>query len=258
MAQVDDGRARRCLRGQTGAAGELNGTAVRGEKVDEHEGQIGRVLGQQVGGQGACFLSAGGPGENSAELADGDQPAFAEHSPGRFCRHPQNSPDASLLVVDRAEGEREVGLFNVAVTLQHQQEVLGPARLALAEHAFQHVADGGPELGEGLRGRLPDGRGMLVAQQGNRGVVVDHGQLRSPEDGQGGSGQQDHAHRRAQRAGPAPGHPQRRGPPVHRGDQGADLAGPRQHPPESIEGVVVARRFTALARCAHRSSSHPA
>src|SRR3954468_9521797 len=118
----------------------------------------------------------------AAELAKGAQAACRDHLRGRLRHGGEGANDRSLLVVDRAVGEREVRLLAEALAVEEQESVLRPGRLAPFEHALEHRPDDGPDLGPNLAAGGPERGRMLRTQDLRVAVVVDERELRAPPE----------------------------------------------------------------------------
>jgi hypothetical protein len=220
--EIDDrGRAReqrgvRPVRGAGVGRGELARLAGR---VGEREGQVVAVGGERAVDRGEQVALAGGRARGLGELAQGGQPALAEHAVGLLdddAQHPRRLP---ALVAERAVGERVVGLLAVAAALQEQPQVLVPRRGPARHHRLDPRADVAPDLGPDLVG-APAERPRVLGRQrvGRVRVVVEERQLGAPRHPHREAGAEHDAHGRLQALRPALGRAERGRRPVERRD----------------------------------------
>ena len=155
-----------------------------------------RVRGEGGGTQGAGVLPGAGVGRAHGELAQQGQLALADDALGLLGHRAEDAAVAALLVDDGAVGEGEIGFLDIAVALHEQEQgfVVGPlvAGECLLGTRADHVPDLVPDIGR----VLAQGVGMLGAQHGDIGVVVEidqaaappgkHGLARGQDDANGG------------------------------------------------------------------------
>ena len=135
-----------------------------------------------------------------AGSAGGARPAPARWSPRP---PPSTPPTPPRLVADRAVGEGEVALLEVAVAVEGEQQVV--ERDGLAAHRLpEHRADESQTSGKISGAGLPSARGCLVApEDGPVAVVVEEDELGPPGDDHGEPRLEHDADRGAQALRPA-------------------------------------------------------
>ncbi len=105
---------------------------------------------------------------------------LGEHARGAVGQHEIHADDLAI-VAYRGDRGREVAPFQHAVAVELQQRILELGRLA--RQGFHDVGlQARPEFRTHQRKRLAHGAGMLVAQQGGIGVVIEQPELRPPGD----------------------------------------------------------------------------
>src|SRR3954468_10487862 len=164
-----------------GSRRERQRTGFAGE-IEERETDVAAILADDPHGGRANRRHVVHRRGGAAELAKGAQAARREHLRGRLRDGGEGADDRSLLVVDRAVGEREVRLLAEALAVEEQESVLRPGRLAPLEHALEHRPDDGPDLGPHLASGGPERARMLGTEDLRVAVVVDERELRAPRE----------------------------------------------------------------------------
>ena len=165
------------------------------DAVDEGEGHVTRVLGQDVDGAPIDRgLGAGALGLRR-EVPQGAQTALADDLPGGLDHRAEDTADVPLLVVNRAVREREICFLGIS-PVDVEQQVPRPCRVTPFHHLREHRLDDVPDLRPDLGAGLPQGGGMLGRTEDLAVLVVVHErQLPSPEDHDGKGARQGRAHR---------------------------------------------------------------
>ncbi len=202
------------------------------------------------GGAGAHRTLVAATRGDGGEIPQAREAAGVDHLPGRLLRGRQHADDlpAAFRVAHRAEGEREVGLLQVAVPEHQQSLVLRPGGAPAGHHLVEQRPREVPDLGPDLAERPAEGIGMLTAEDGDGGLVVEVGQLRTPGDHHREARLQAQADAGAQAHAPRVGRPEGRGPPVPGRHQPAHLATGRKRRTQS----AVTHRDGAVPPRAHR------
>ncbi len=269
-AKLDPVGCRRRARREAGSPRQTGRTPLVLELVKQGERHVMRVGADDARGHRARRLRAH---ERAlvTEVAQNAQPALAEHPLGRLDDRDEDAADRSVLVADRAVGEREVAFLDIAVAVERQQLVDEGTGLAGRKHPVEHRPDEVPDLGESVGGARTE-RARMLGRAENRpvGVIVELDELRPPGDVHGIAGVQQDAERRPQALRPALDRPERRRRPVVGADQRAHRAaaggkigplravtGRRRHPidqaaappSESLDGPLATVRW--LRKIAH-------
>ena len=152
------------------------------DQVEQRERHVRIVGGERLGRELRGFLRRLGRHGQRAEVAQRPQSPLAEHALGRLGHRDEVAEHVGALASDRAVGEREVGLFQVAVALHQELEVGGPGRIAGRHHvAVERPADV-PDLGPALVAALAHRTRMLRSEEGPVTIVVKLHDLRAPPD----------------------------------------------------------------------------
>src|SRR5581483_2771941 len=80
-------------------------------------------------------------------------------------------------------GEGEIAFFNITVTVEQEQLIVGPGRFTLIQYALKHRPDHIPDFGPAFLATLPHSFGMLGrAENDTIGVVIEFDQILPPQD----------------------------------------------------------------------------
>lgn len=171
------------------------------------------------------------------QLPDQREPPRADHLPRRLHHDDEDAADLGGLVPDREVRERVVTILEEPEPLERDEKVLEVNGCAGGEHALHQRSQDGPSLFQGYLDALPEVVGVLRADDGQAGFVVQHGLLGAPEDEAGLGRSEHHAHRRAERLRPACDGAERGLGPALRAHHGGQLAAAR----EDLRDVVPLR-----------------
>ena len=136
------------------------GVALR--QVDQAERQVLCIAGQcaRYGLQHVRFRAY--RAKLTGQIAQGGDPAFADHPLGRFHDSAQHTGDGPVIIRQRAVGERVVCLLGIAAALKEQQQPFVPCGLSGSHHGLHPRSD-----------ILPDLRPHLVGGATKRQWVLD-------------------------------------------------------------------------------------
>ena len=189
--------------------------AVVAGRVGERERQVQPVAGQAAVDGGEQVALARGRAGGLGQLAQGGEPALAQHAVGLLDDHAQHPGRRAVLVAQRAVGERVVGLLAVAAALEEQPQARVPGRGPGRQHLVDARADVVPDLRPDRVGALAERPRVLGRERVPRvGVVVEERQLRAPRHPHREARAEHDPHRGLQALRPALDGPERRGRPV--------------------------------------------
>ncbi len=153
--------------------------------------------------------------QRAAELPQQAQAAGVDR-PVRVLRdHAEHAGNPAVVLVQRAVGERVVGLFREAAALEEQPQAFIPGGLAGGQYVLDPRPDDRPDLRPHLA-RRPAERPRVLGAQGHPGVgiVVEEGQVRAPAHPHGVARGEHHADDRPDALRPLRGRPDGRALPV--------------------------------------------
>ncbi len=136
---------------------------------------------QDVGG----FLGVCQPG---VELGQELEAAAGYHLRGGLRRDVHDPFDETVAPMHRRVGEREVALLEEAPPVERDVLVLDPGRPLPTRHALHHGTDLVPHLRKHLTRGRAQSLGVLVGDQRDIRLVVDHDELRPPQERHGKAG----------------------------------------------------------------------
>ncbi len=250
----EDRRCRGRARRDPGSARQPGVT--RGiEEVCDAERQVGGVAAQLLGDGAEHVGLRPGAGDGRREIPEVRHPALADDPLGVLRDHAEHALGAAVPAVERAVGERVVGLLRVAAALEEQQQVLVPGGHAGVEHRLDPRADVVPDLRPHLaRGTTQRPRVLGLQGVPPVGVVVEHREVRAPRRPHGEPGRQQDPDGVAQLGGPGLRGPDRRLRPVPRAHGAAELAVVRDQ--RALRGLAGHRSITegSLGRAQHSGS----
>ncbi len=183
-----------------------------------------RIFGEGLGRGGAggrnVALASGAVGEitQSAHAADADDVVRG------FRDRREDAVNAAGFATNGAVGEGEVALLGVSISLQKQQQIVGPGGFAAGHDVLEHGADDVPDLRPAFTAGTAERGWMLGADDVAVGVVVEHHQVRPPPNKDGEAGVQADADGRAEALRPIPNRAQQATDPIVRAHQGAHFA----------------------------------
>jgi len=200
------------------------------DQIKGREGNVVRVAPQGFGGDNADLFHAadvGGAGSFS-QIAQCAQTPLADHLAGVLLNGREDAAYTAGFVADGAVRKGEIAFFRIAVPLQLQQKIVRPRRLAARHDAFHHGTDNVPDLGPDLASRRSQGVWMLVANDGEAGVVIEHDEVIAPPDEDGETRAQAGGNRGLQRLWPLLERSERRFRPVAQTHECSHLAATRK------------------------------
>ena len=203
---------------------------VRLHAIEEGEGDVRAVLGEHLAGRAQDALHILGPGGADGQLAHGLEAPRAEHLPRRLIHDRDDARELAVLVSRGNEGPGEVALLQEAPALEEDEAVLDVRAAQGSPHVFEQGLEGIPGLGEDPLHGLAHGPGVLAANEGTEGVVVEEDVPgpRLPIETNGIGRGEHRADRDAQGGGPALHGTQGRLAPVHGAHERAHLSPIRQ------------------------------
>jgi hypothetical protein len=202
-----------------GSCQQVLGSGCAGLQLALQVGQrihdVVRVVRQRVHRNGAGITCRSGERRLRGEILEQRHAARRDDPFGRLSDDAVDAADVAGLHPHRVVRHIEVGFFDEAVTLEKEQQVLGPEGFTgshdTGEQVVEHLV---PDLAPGLASRKTQGARMLRAEHRTIGVVVENGEFGTPENDDLRLRRQQHAHDAAQALRPGLHCAERRGRPV--------------------------------------------
>ena len=207
------------------------------QQIEQREGNVVRVRGQNVGGGAADFFGSLQPGGAGGHVPQRPQAARPDHLLRRLRDRREDAADAAGFVADRTVGEGEIAFLGVAVPLHHQQQVVRPSRPARLQDAVQHGIDDRPDFGPDVPAATAQRGGVLDAENAHVRIVIEHDEVGAPPDDDGEARVEAGADGGAQALRPGRDRAERRGGPVE---------GPHPRPHLAAAGEAIQRGRFAL------------
>jgi hypothetical protein len=198
------------------------------EQVDQAEGKIAPVFAQRLQRRRSHGVTAARADQGAGQIAKRAQAALADDALGLFRHHAHQALNRACAAIERAVGKGVIGFFGIAAALQQQQQRFVPGRHPVPHHRFKAAFHGIVDFGPHLAHRAPQSGGVLDAQGGAIGVVVEEVEIRPPAQPHLEARGQHHAQGDFQAFRPASRQPQRESRPVMSAHQRAHLAASRQ------------------------------
>jgi hypothetical protein len=170
-----------------GRAGEARLLALGIDEIEQRERHVLAMLRQGLGGDGAGLFGRLRFARAGAEVAQDHPPALADDLLGDFMHGRQHPADATRggVVRYRAVGDGEVGLFDEAVPVDLEGNVLHPGRRPAVERRVDQRLKDMPDLLPAFADGLPKGPWVLRPEDRAVGIVIERDVLRSPPEKQG-------------------------------------------------------------------------
>jgi hypothetical protein len=184
------------------------------DHVDRGERNVGGARGQAHGGALARGIEARRIGRTRGDGVEQVQLPVEDHALRDVAEGAHDAAGGARFGRARGEAVGVVRFLDAPVALDQQRHGLRGALLVAADGALDARPDVVPDFAPGRGRRLPQGRGMVAADEDAAGVVVEVGELGPPPDAHRVARREHDAHRRLQALGPVARGTERRAGPV--------------------------------------------